>query len=219
MTANGDDYLRSTGVGDLTSESEVSSSASVGAMSSLFLWPGGWAPSGVGPSRLPLARNWVLTANFLSPSGESAESAYKGHMVTEKSPNRMLIIQIYSTIVGFNLDALQQSLVEAPGTFRKGVQLPGLRIKRATHGLVMTGRVGRAGQLLKSSTTFSAKPRRCSNTTKSLQLTAALAAEAKGSMLMFSKCTMFTIRVQCEGIVKTIKTICQSDGRLSNYPQ
>lgn len=59
----------------LTSDSELSSSASVGALSSLFLWLRGSTPPWLGPA-VPLARDWVLTANFLGASGVSAGERY-----------------------------------------------------------------------------------------------------------------------------------------------
>lgn len=55
----------------LTSDSELSSSANVGALSSLFLWLRGCPPPWLGPM-VPLARDCVLTANFLDASGVSA---------------------------------------------------------------------------------------------------------------------------------------------------
>lgn len=55
----------------LTSDSELSSSARVGALRSLFLWLSGAPPPWPGPV-VPLARDWVLTANFLDASGVSA---------------------------------------------------------------------------------------------------------------------------------------------------
>lgn len=58
-------------VTDLTSDSELSSSARVGALRSLFLWLSGAPPPWLGPV-VPLAKDWVLTANFLDASGVSA---------------------------------------------------------------------------------------------------------------------------------------------------
>lgn len=60
----------------LTSDSELSSSASVGALSSLFLWLRGCAPPWLGPTLSP-ARDWVLTANFLDASGVSAGEGHE----------------------------------------------------------------------------------------------------------------------------------------------
>lgn len=60
----------------LTSDSELSSSASVGALSSLFLWLRGCAPPWLGPT-LSAARDWVLTANFLDASGVSVGESHE----------------------------------------------------------------------------------------------------------------------------------------------
>lgn len=59
----------------LTSDSELSSSARVGALRSLFLWLRGSAPPWLGPG-VPLAKDWVLTANFLDESGVSADEKW-----------------------------------------------------------------------------------------------------------------------------------------------
>lgn len=61
-------------VPQLTSDSELSSSARVGALRSLFLWLRGRAPPWLGPV-VPLAKDWVLTA-FLDASGESADEKW-----------------------------------------------------------------------------------------------------------------------------------------------
>lgn len=54
----------------LTSESEPSSSASVGALSTLFLWLSACPPPWFGPAVL-LDSEWVLQVNFLRASGVS----------------------------------------------------------------------------------------------------------------------------------------------------
>lgn len=59
----------------LTSDSELSSSARVGALRSLFLWLRGGAPPWLGPV-VPLAKDWVLMANFLDASGVSADEKW-----------------------------------------------------------------------------------------------------------------------------------------------
>lgn len=56
----------------LTSESELSSSSSLGALSNLFLCDSGWLFLGLWVGDGPLARDNVLIANLRGPSGTSA---------------------------------------------------------------------------------------------------------------------------------------------------
>lgn len=65
--------MHKTYIHTLTSESELSSSASVGALSSLFLCESGWAPAipftGLWAGGVLFAKASVLIANFLGASG------------------------------------------------------------------------------------------------------------------------------------------------------